>query len=279
MESLLIDENEIINIWWEGSFTYDEILNNSMDHKKYKNHATHIGIYQIYGNHILYGTDVLLYIGITTDQDFKTRLKNRWTIDGSNDINNIKIYIGTIFSNDENIKTSEKEKILKAEALLINILKPAFNSSYINSVHHNKIKSDKNFTIYNFNSYRSLPPELSTLRWWNAKDLNYEIIDSLAKKLKCKIVSNDDLYGFDLATNENIFVGVDYNYWDKEKIPLVIGIYQEAISKKALKERFKNFGEDKTYYYIDACSNLKNLNVENEIEAKIEQIKKILDKA
>lgn len=272
-----MSENEIINIWWEGSFTYDEILNNSMDHKKYQNQSTHIGLYQVYGNHILYGTDVLLYIGITTDQDFKTRLKNRWIIGDSNDINNIKIYIGTIFSNDENIKANEKDKILKAEALLINVLKPAFNSSYINSVHHNKIKSDKNFTVYNFNSYRSLPPELSTARWWNATDLNYEIIDKLAKKLKSNIVEDDEFYGFDLVTNDNIFVGVDYNYWDKEKVPLVIGIYKEAISKSTLKNSFDSFGEDDKYFYLAASSNLKIENVENEILTKINQVQSILE--
>ena len=272
-----MNQNEIINIWWEGSFSYDEILNNSMDHKKYQNQSTQIGLYQIYGNHILYGTDVLLYIGITTEQDFKTRLKNRWIIGDSNDINNIKIYIGTIFSNDENIKANEKEKIFKAEALLINVLKPAFNSSYINSVHHNKIKSDKNFTVYNFNSYRSLPPELSTIRWWNAKDLNYEIVDNLAKKLKSNIVEEDEFYGFDLVDNDNIFIGVDYDYWDKEKVPLVIGIYKEAITKRILKNNFDSFGEDDKYFYLIACNDLKIENAENEILIKINQVKNILD--
>jgi hypothetical protein len=270
--------NEEIRIWWEGPFSYDEVVNNSMDPKIYQNSSMNIGLYQVCGNHILYGTDVLLYIGITTEQNFRTRLKNRWIIDNNNDNKNIKIYLGKIFSNHDNIKLNEKDKILKAEALLVNVLKPALNSSYINSVPNRKINSDDNFTVYNFNNYRFLLPELSTVRWWNAKDLNYELIDNLCKKYNSKIIEDEDFYGFNKASNPNIFIGVDYNYYDLEKVPLVIGIAHDAISESKLKKQFKDFGKDDACFYIEACDNLSDENAQFEIEQKILQIENLLNK-
>ena len=111
---------EEINIWWEGSFTHNKIINDKIDKKIYDNKATDIGLYAVYGNHILYGNDVLLYIGITTEQNFKTRLKDRWIIEDSNDFKGIKIYLGRIYDPNKTIsKTKEIESIKKAEALLI----------------------------------------------------------------------------------------------------------------------------------------------------------------
>lgn len=256
-------ELEEINIYWEGAFTYYDIINDEINPDEYYNKATDIGLYQVYGYHPLYGAGVLLYIGMTTKQSFKTRLKNRMIISNSSDCNRVEIYLGRIFSTDEKISIQqEKDYIFKAEALLINTLKPAFNSSYINSVHHKKVTNGKDFVVFNQNSYRSLLPELSTLRWWNSKELNYELVEKISKKLNIKISDNDDFYGFALKTNESICLGVDHAYWDKEKIPLVIGIYKESIDKSKLEEIFIDLGEDKEYYFIPACENLKSEGVD-----------------
>ncbi len=67
-----------IDIWWEGPFDQDEIIDNDIDKNFYDNTADKIGLYQIYGTHPLYGNDVLLYIGRTKGKKgFLDRLKNR----------------------------------------------------------------------------------------------------------------------------------------------------------------------------------------------------------
>jgi len=54
---------EVIQIKWESPFRIDDLksLNDDeIDH----------GIYQIYGNHLVYGENVLLYIGQANEQTF-----------------------------------------------------------------------------------------------------------------------------------------------------------------------------------------------------------------
>lgn len=269
---------EEINIWWEGPFSHKQIIDDKIDNKKYDNKPTNIGLYQVYGNHLLYGNNVLLYIGITTEQDFKTRLKNRWIIEDGSDVGNVEIYLGRIFSNDEAVNSKqEKNFIIKAEALLVNALKPAFNSSYINSVHNKKINNDdENFIVFNNNSYKNLLPELSTQRWWHDYGLNYEIVEQVASELECKITNNDECYGFDLSSNDNVFLGVDYAYWDRENIPLVIGVFKESIKGEILKKEFSSIGEDKDYYFMPACANLKNDGAIKEITENLSKIEKLL---
>ena len=45
----------IIHVQWDGPFTLDQLseMNNEYDY----------GVYQVYGSHPIYGSDVLLYIG------------------------------------------------------------------------------------------------------------------------------------------------------------------------------------------------------------------------
>jgi len=267
---------EEIYIWWEGAFNYSDILNNKIDSTEYDNKATDIGLYTVYGYHPLYGKDVLLYIGITTKQSFQQRLKNRWIISESSDIENIKIYLGKIYNPSKTVsKQIEKESIKKAEALLINILKPAFNSSYINSVNHENLTNGNKFIIFNKNSYRDLPPEISTMRWWHSKQLNFNIVEEIAKIRNMKI-EDSDFYGFFLDDKENIYFGVDYDYWDKENIPLVIGIYKKTIKQNILKKNFPNVNKDGAYSFISMGSDLKDNNIIDKIINQIENIENLL---
>ncbi len=121
-----------INIWWEGPFTQDDIINDKIDSEQYDNKATDIGLYQVYSSHPLYGADVLVYIGMTVAKGgFKSRLKNRWVIESGDDSENVKIYLGRIFSYSKKIaKKDEITMIKQAESLLINALTPAFNTQY-----------------------------------------------------------------------------------------------------------------------------------------------------
>lgn len=61
-------------IEWEGPFSAQTIINDFTDagnHPYYE--GNDYGLYQIYGRHILYGSDALLYIGKATKRSFSVR--------------------------------------------------------------------------------------------------------------------------------------------------------------------------------------------------------------
>ena len=59
---------EIIHIDWDGPYRIEEINELNDEKKDY-------GIYQIYGTHPVYGSNVLLYIGKADQQTFGARIK------------------------------------------------------------------------------------------------------------------------------------------------------------------------------------------------------------
>lgn len=278
-----MDKLEEINIWWEGSFSIDDILNDKIDSSIYDNTANKIGIYQIYGIHPLYGSDKLLYIGRTQDKNgFKSRLKNRWVIENGQDSENIKIYLGTIFSYNEDIKNKENNFIEKAEALLINALKPAFNSSNIQSVDERLQK--QNYIIYNHNNYRDIYPILSSEYFWKDNNLNFIITDKLVDKFKTQIIkkAEDEYYMFALPSNDNIFIGVDYGCWNKTKQPIQLAIEKESIDDiqiQNIKNKFEILDyqdEHDQCYYISLAKNLKYEDIIDDIIKIISDIEEIL---
>lgn len=273
---------ETINVYWEGPFTKEDILENKIDAEKYDNKATDIGLYQIYGSHPLYGSGVLVYIGRTTNRGgFQKRLQNRWVIENGNDDENVQIYLGTILSYATKLTQQfEISQIEKAEVLLINALKPAFNSSNIQSVDTKLL--EQNYIVHNINNYRSLYPILSSEYFWKDR-FDFEIIEKLAEKFSRKVHDKDDFYGFSLQDNDCLFIGIDYEYWNREKVPLVIGLHKESVSKEELakfKSLAKSYSEDaeKTYCYISACDNLKNTNAIEKIEKKLKSVQAFLNK-
>jgi len=211
---------EIIDIWWEGPFDNNDIINGNIKKSESDNISKDIGLYQVYASHPLYGADVLVYIGLTTNS-FKKRLKDRWVIEDGNDSSNVKIYLGCIVDGLKKMdRDEEKEKIKKAEALLINALKPAFNSSNIQSVHEKYRTS--NFQINNRNDYRNLYPQLSSKYFWNNRFENYNIVDKLAKKFEVEVSNEyENFYGFRIPKNNGVFLGIDSIDWNIRNIPLV----------------------------------------------------------
>ena len=108
-------KKEIIKVFWYGPFTQDDIIENNID-KDEEVKSTDIGLYQVYGSHPLYGDGVLVYIGRTFNS-FKKRLKNRWVIESGTDTNNVKIYLGKIFSDNNIIDKKEEEEQLNNHPL------------------------------------------------------------------------------------------------------------------------------------------------------------------
>ena len=114
-----------VRIEWEGPFFLMEVLELDNRNKDY-------GLYQIYGHHIIYGVDSLLYIG-ETGQTFSERF-NEHTV-WLKEEDGVFIHVGRIASEDYD------EQVRKdAEALTINWHSPAYNSSNIETYNGQRLK-------------------------------------------------------------------------------------------------------------------------------------------
>lgn len=263
---------EEVQIFWEGPFKTDDIINGNIDKQGHDVKAKDKGLYQIYGSHPLYGDNVLVYIGRTKNKSgFKTRLKDRWVTQFGSDSNNVQIYLGTIFSDSKGLNNQEIDIMIdKAEILLINALKPAYNSSNIQSVKNDLLK--QRFIIHNEGNYKKLHPILDSKYFWHTYS-NFAIVNTISKLLSIPIDNENDYYGFYLNKHFDIseekymiWIGVDYEIWNKLKIPLTFQVYSkdEKIIQKIKKLRdfkpYKFEDEDKSdTYYMSLDSNL-NLN-------------------
>jgi hypothetical protein len=149
---------ENIYITWEGPFTLKDLKNN----KYLKDEDEAYGLYQIYGTHPIYGSNVLLYIGKTNSQTFAKRIKQEgWEY--NSDSNNIKIYVGKLFDKKQPKEAIWDKLISHAERLLIFTHAPAHNSSNINTLSRSDeiLKEIKNIRVINYDNYRDLMSEVS----------------------------------------------------------------------------------------------------------------------
>lgn len=152
-----------IRIKWKGPYSLKDIRNVNDESIDY-------GIYQIYGTHPIYGSNVLLYIGQANDQTFAKRISQE-TWEYNEDYKNVQIYAGYIYNLD-NAESDNNDgvwgKAIKdAEKMLIYSHSPAFNSSNILTISRNKneLKAMEDIRIFNYGSHRSLMPEVSGEMW------------------------------------------------------------------------------------------------------------------
>lgn len=145
-----------IKIKWEGPFNQSEILNS--DNEKGKQNY---GIYQIYGNHKIYGKNVLLYIGKAQAQTFGIRIPQHIDWFYWEDIE-LKFYLGKICKHDNEIDYEDYEdwdkQINCAEKTLIHYCQPAWNSSGLNT--NSSTDYFEEFIIFNFGKKIDLPDEI-----------------------------------------------------------------------------------------------------------------------
>lgn len=149
-------QEKIIHLTWDGKKSLQEVK--KMDKEKDK------GIYRVYGNHPVYGSNSLIYIGRTIKQTFAERIEqeeNGWLKD--EDILPSKIIVGR-FDPDDNLSDKEKEQV---EQMLIYSHSPAYNSSNIGKPLG---KEFHELHILNWGIRGSLLPEVSGLRWGNYYD-------------------------------------------------------------------------------------------------------------
>ena len=144
-------EIEIINIKWEGPLTLDEAYE--------KNGESDYGVYQCYGDHPVYGLDLLFYIGETMGT-FGERLENH-DQDFENWEQKIEIYLGRIDTDKKARPSAEERKSLirRVEKLLILACWPALNCQGIKG--SSNVDEVKDLLILNWGKFRSLPGAVS----------------------------------------------------------------------------------------------------------------------
>ena len=150
-------EIEIINVMWEGPLTPEEACK--------KKGSIDYGVYQYYGDHHVYGLNVLRYIGSASDQTFGRRLSQykfkEWD-------QNIQIYLGRIEKEKKGSLLDDRawgDMIVRAEKLLIYACAPAKNASDI--ANPPEVVKHKELLILNWGKYGSLLPEVSGYRFTN----------------------------------------------------------------------------------------------------------------
>ncbi len=163
-----------IRIEWEGPYSLEDIgyregtysLSNAKVNEEPEDH----GVYQIYGSHPIYGSNVLLYIGQANDQTFAKRISQEaWEC--NEDYKNIQIYVGYIYNNGNYHPLNDDDvwgkAIEDAERMLIYSHEPARNSSNILNIsrNQNKLKDMEDIRVFNYGCYRSLMPEVSGEMW------------------------------------------------------------------------------------------------------------------
>jgi hypothetical protein len=140
----------IIEIKWEGPYSIEAM----------KAFTGNIGLYQIYGAHPIYGSNSLLYIGMTI-AGFESRFSSHYNDWIKYEYDDVKIYVGevvTLLDND----TTESVKI--AEKLLLYYCAPGYNS---NDLVDFKLNVDRNIILLNYGRIARLPTEVSTI-WYNS---------------------------------------------------------------------------------------------------------------
>jgi hypothetical protein len=110
-------QHQIIQLFWKGPFSLVEV-------RERKDRKNDVGLYQIYGQHVVFGPRSLLYVGMTDDQTFGSRFKqhaDKWLGFEAG----VEIRLGTL-------RDPVHRGLLKAaEALTIWWHSPPYNSSGI----------------------------------------------------------------------------------------------------------------------------------------------------
>ena len=140
-----------IHINWEGPFTHSEALK--------LNSETDYGLYQFYGDHLIYGRDVILYLGKAETQTFGRRIgQHNWDLWTSSPI---QIYVGKIYSISPLENEEWERQICLSERIILQSHTPAFNSSNLNSIGH----KGEETRVLNWGKRKQLLPEVSISRW------------------------------------------------------------------------------------------------------------------
>ncbi|MGR2934482.1 hypothetical protein ABMY10_22450 [Vibrio vulnificus] len=157
-----------VDVFWEGPFdvTYDrEERQYSLAGNVPKDVLEAHGFYQIYGDHPVYGKDVLLYIGETKPskvgrRGFGQRMQEHfsgrfWYHSG------LKVRFGRGYIDD--VEVVERQQILAVESLLISSNMPALNREHLDQSN----QFSKNYIVRNWDFKGSIVAECTGKYWAN----------------------------------------------------------------------------------------------------------------
>jgi hypothetical protein len=124
-----------IEINWSGPYSLTKVIETMNDGGSEANDwdGNDYGLYQIYGRHILYERNALLYIGIATKQTFSQRfLQHKEWLETDQNEKDVRIYLGRVYdprrhSEKDHWELWEKD-IELAEKILIYKYSPNYNS-------------------------------------------------------------------------------------------------------------------------------------------------------
>lgn len=153
-----------IHIEWNGPYDLEKICELS--------ESTDYGVYQVYGTHPIYGSDVLLYIGQAKQQYFSKRIPQHEKFFYNQDSENITFYVGRLGGNNHVSGDEWDSQIDIAEKHLIFSHKPAFNSSNIESINNDIIP--ENAHVFNWQDHKNLLPEVSAFRYFADDDIHFK---------------------------------------------------------------------------------------------------------
>jgi hypothetical protein len=152
-------ESKVLNcvhVIWEGPYKHDKLSD-------LRNESSDYGVYQIYGAHPVYGSDVLMYIGKADEQTFGVRIPQQGWKEFNGDPNSLTVYVGRLAGTGPTPNQSDWTRSINlVEKLLIVAHWPGGNSQHINAGFEGE---DENVLVINWGAYRSLLPEVSALRW------------------------------------------------------------------------------------------------------------------
>jgi len=151
-------EEKIIHVQWDGPSSSEKLgeLQGSTD----------CGVYQIYGGHPVYGSDVLFYIDKASAQTVGDRIAQEgWEF--NRDGKRVQVYVGRLSGaftpSDEEWETD----IDLVESLLIYGHAPAYNSKNIKSIADEELR---HVHVLNWGTHRDLLAEVSGGRWTSLYD-------------------------------------------------------------------------------------------------------------
>lgn len=147
-------KNITIHIEWDGPYTLDQLPELNDSNRDY-------GIYQIYGGHPVYGSQVLMYIGKADQQTFCTRIsQENWHF--NRNAGQVQIHVGRLAGIQTPGLEQWSQEITRAERLLIYSHSPACNSQCVSSINEDGLLD---VHILNWGCHRDLMAEVSGSRW------------------------------------------------------------------------------------------------------------------
>ncbi len=145
-----------IYIDWDGPYSFDEL--DELDDR-----SSDYGIYQVYGNHPLYGEEVLLYLGTTDEGTFAHKLRaEREYWEAEPEFHPLSLYVGRLAGLSTPSGEVWAQEIDLAARLLIYAHAPAFNGREVGA---NPDPDLADLHLINWGNYRDLAPEVSGARW------------------------------------------------------------------------------------------------------------------